>query len=192
MRPQHLWPLYWTSSHSEWPCGYVSSHHSQALLQEGTPVMFWCKSLLRLKSPTAARAAHLMPSVTVSRNFYMSDNNKNNPKNNVSKVKCGWFFDKALSIAHSISNKSIIPSAPVVPSTTFWWGTLAGTTKIFFLQYIYIYILRHLHSNNPARGRFLSVPDRSLRFSLMGISTQHALHVGRPPFVAVKSLFSAC
>lgn len=39
---------------------------------------------------------------------------------------------------------------------------------------------------------FLSVSDRSQRFSLMRISTQHALHAGRPPFVAVKSLFSAC
>lgn len=70
---------------------------------------------------------------------------------------------------------------------------LSGHNKALLLLFFSVYTSSGIHKVRNLPGAvFLSEPDRSLRFSLMGIKTQHALHVSPPPFVAVKSSFYAC
>lgn len=106
--------------------------------------------------------------------------------------KRSFFFIRFLKVWSStgsqVSKQSIISCHN---GATFCPCILAARTRIFFILQ-YKNILRRCTDTNLPEAVFLSVLDRSLRFSLMGISTQHALHLGRPPFVAVKSSFSAC
>lgn len=218
-RPQHLWPLYWCLSHSATLC--LCEPQPCTRLQDGSyqqvciqlcldsaihlSTHYECGTVGRRLKPSATDGCSSPHAVftrhpPLSSYTCLSNGNKKYPNKNVFKINMAscWGAKK------KTKNKQIVVSQwssyiKAVNYTfshngaTLYFLTMhPGSHNKALLFFQYIYILRHSQSNKPAWGSFLSMPDRSLRFSLMGISTQHALHVGWPPFVAVKSSFYAC